>query len=83
MTGAECGEVETSECENLGKSKEKDDNFLKLKYSITQKRLKELYDAQAALKLQDAVEKELYSECDDNDNYGSYLVAQEFDPLKY
>ena len=83
VTGAECGEVETSECENFWKNKEKDENFLKLKYSITQKRWKELYDAQAALKLQDAVKKELYSERYDNVNYGSYLVAQDFDPLKY
>jgi len=83
VTGAECGEVETSECESFRKNKEKDENFLKLKYSITQKRWKELYDAQAALKLQDAVKKELYSERYDNVNYGSYLVAQDFDPLKY
>lgn len=53
----EHGEVGSSECKNLGRNKELNDKLLTLKSSIAEKRCKELYDAQAALKLQNAIKR--------------------------
>ena len=50
---------------------------------MTQKRWKQLYDANASLRLQDSVKLQLYSERYEDVKLDAYEVAPDFDPLKF
>ena len=54
-----------------------------MKYLMTQKRWKQLYDANASLRLQDSVKLQLYSERYEDVKLDAYEVAPDFDPLKF
>ena len=60
-----------------------DENFLKMKYKMTQKRWKQLYDPHASLRLQDSVKMLLYSERYEGVTSDAYVAAPDFDPLKF
>ena len=77
-----CDNEEENENENKEESKN-DDNFVKMKYLMTQKRWKQLYDANASLRLQDSVKMQLYSERYEDVELDPYEVAPDFDPLKF
>jgi len=69
--------------DNTEEEPKTDDDFIREKYFMTQKRWKELYDAQSALRLQDVLKKQLYSECYINVDLSAFEMEADFDHLTF
>jgi hypothetical protein len=77
-----CNNKEENENENEEEN-ENDHNFVKMKYLMTQKRWKQLYDANASLRLHDSVKIQVYSEQYEDVELDACEVTPDFDPLKF
>jgi hypothetical protein len=78
-----CCDTDEHKGNENGEEEDHDENFLKMKYEMTQNRWKKLYDPHASLRLQDAVKMQLYSERYEGVSSDAYEVAPDFDPLKF